>query len=587
MIYPLYLSSLVISTILLFVLSFIFWRRRLMRGAVYAAWFMISAAIYAFGTVLQLINTAMPSQIIAEDIQYIGIVFIPVAWFIFAIRYTGRDYWFTKKVLLLLLIIPVATILLAWTNSFHELIWYNRHIENSGPFIILHKGYGLWFWIFSAYSYILILLGTLTLIRRLFRSPRLYRQQSIALVIAVLVPAIWNVFYIFNLVPIYRIDLTPSAFTISGLAIMWGLFRSRLFDIVPIAYGNIMEASNHNIIMLDRQNRIIDMNKTAENTINCPISKAIGHQAEDILSNYPELVETLHGKSGKPPEIVMQTGETSHYYILHISSLKDTKGNFMGRMINLIDNTEYRQMEIQRKELENQTQLMSRLSTVGEMAAGIAHEVSNPLGTVLGYAELLLKRDIPDDIRDDLEIIDKGAKRAASILERLLSFAGQQNGEHELLNINSIIESTIEFRKHSLTSNNITVTKQFDNRLPQTTASSIQLQEVFLNLLMNAESSIMEARNKGGITIISETKGAKIHVSFIDDGTGISQENKEKIFNPFFTTKKVGEGTGLGLSICHGIISSHGGEISVESEPGNGSTFTISLPIIKSRRNLV
>ncbi len=586
MIQTLYLSSLALSTVLSSILAFVFWRRRSMRGAGPAAWLMLSAAIFALGGVLQLVNTGMSSQVLATNIQYIGIAFIPVAWFTFSLRYTGRDSWLTGKALLLLSLIPLATIVLTWTNGLHSLRGYDRHLESSGPFIIIAKSYGPWFWVHTGYSYILLLLGTLTLIRRLFRRPPLYRQQSITLVISVLVPVVWNVFYVFNIVPMYRIDLTPSAFTISGLAMMWGIFRSRLFDIVPIAYESIMEVSSQGIIMLDMQNRIIDLNRTAESTINCPISKAIGRSAEDILSDLPELVEALYGRTGEPPEIAIQTGEAWRFYGVHVSPLNDKHGNPIGRMVSLIDNTERKRTEARRKELENRTQLLGRLSTVGEMAAGIVHEVSNPLATVLGYADLLLKRDIPDEIRDDLKIIDKSAKRAASILERLLTFAGRQNGEREFVDINRIIETAIEFRKHSLSVNNIEVIKQFPDRSPRTIADSSQLLEVFLNLIMNAESAIIEVKSEGRLTITTETTGDNIRISFKDNGTGISQENLGKIFNPFFTTKKVGEGTGLGLSICHGIITSHGGEISVESEPGSGTTFIIELPVIKSEKDI-
>jgi signal transduction histidine kinase len=555
-----------------------------MRGAIHAAWLMLSAAVYAFGTVLQIVNTSLNGQIVAEGIQYLGVVFVPVAWFTFSISYTGRDSWFSKKILILLLVIPLTTIVLTWTNGHHELIWYNRHLETSGPFVIIDKGYGPWFWVNALSSYVLVFAGILTIIRRLFRRPRLYRQQSIALVISALVPVIWNIFYVFNLVPIYRIDITPSAFTASGLAMMWGLFRSRLLDIVPIAYENIIEVLNQGIFILDTQDRIIDMNTAAENILNCPMSKAIGQAADTALYNHPDLIDILKGKhAGTPAEIATRKGEKDNYYLVDIALLNDRRGNVIGKMVSLIDNTEFRQVQARRRELEARNQLMSRLSTVGEMAAGIAHEVSNPLATVLGYSELLMKQDVPEDMRKDLEVIGEGAERAAAILERLLVFAGQQDGIFEPVQVNSIIDSAIDFRKHSLEVNNIEVIRQFDDKLPRIVANSSQLHEVFLNLLMNAESAITETGKDGRITISTEKNTTNIHIFINDNGTGISPENLDKIFNPFFTTKGVGKGTGLGLSICHGIVTGHNGEINVESEPGSGSTFVVTLPMKKSR----
>ncbi len=220
------------------------------------------------------------------------------------------------------------------------------------------------------------------------------------------------------------------------------------------------------------------------------------------------------------------------------------------------------------------------------MAAGIAHEVSNPLATVLGYSDLLLERDIPVEIRDDLEIIDRSAKRTADILDRLLKFAGQQGMEREYININHIIEVAAEFRRHSLSSNKIDINMRLDSKLPMILADGNQLQEVCLNLIINAENSMVQAHRgeEGTLTITTETSGDSIYISFDDDGIGINKENLGIIFNPFFTTMEQGKGTGLGLSISQGIINRHGGEISAESQPGSGATFIIKLPITLTNR---
>ncbi len=537
--------------------------------------------MFSLGMVLQLTSVELSAQILATNIQYVGLVILPVAWFIFSLRYTGHDKWLTNRNYLLLAIIPIVTVVLAWTNSYHSLMWEGRHLGNSGPFLIIVKTYGPWFWVHTSYSYVLIMLGVLVLVQRLFRPPRLYRMQSIALLISVIVPLGWNIVYVFNLTSLYRIDLTPSAFTVSGVAIAWGLYRLRLFDIIPIAHETIMEGMKDGVIVLDPLNRLVDMNRIAERIIDYSVPKAIGRSVDHVLSSQPKLVELIYGLTEESSDIVVGIGGKKRYYGVHISILQDHRYHHRGRLVVLHDLTEHRLIEAERKEFEDKAHLASRLSTVGKMAAGIAHEISNPLATVRGYADLLLKRNIPDEIKEDLEIINRGAKSAANILDKLLTFSGNLSIEWEIVDINRILEVVIGFRKHSLLDNNIEVIKQFDRNLPETIADSGQIQEVFLNLIINAEDAMIESNGKGRLVIKTETIDNNIRVRIEDDGVGISEENIGRIFDPFFTTKEVGKGTGLGLSICHGIITEHGGRIYAENNVGKGAAFVIELPIMK------
>jgi CheY-like chemotaxis protein len=225
------------------------------------------------------------------------------------------------------------------------------------------------------------------------------------------------------------------------------------------------------------------------------------------------------------------------------------------------------------------------LACIGELASGVAHEINNPLTGVIGYAHLLLDRkDIPQDIRRDLEIISEGAQRVAGIVRKLLTFARQQKPEQKLTDINEIISTTLDLRAYELASNNMKVTFQPAVDLPMTIADPAQLQQVFLNLIINAETEMKLAHGKGKLSIKTEHIDNTIRISFIDDGPGIAKENLEKIFNPFFTTREVGQGTGLGLNLCHGIITEHKGRIWAESRLGRGATFLIELPIVTEGR---
>ena len=231
------------------------------------------------------------------------------------------------------------------------------------------------------------------------------------------------------------------------------------------------------------------------------------------------------------------------------------------------------------REKQEKLYLTDRLASVGEMAAGIAHELNNPLTSAIGFSELLMQRDLPEDIKEDLGLVYSEAKRAASTVKNLLAFAREHSQKKEMVQINKVVLDVLKLRAYDHRIHNIQVMTKFDEQLPDILADYFQMQQVFLNIIINAEHAMIEAHNKGILTISTEKKNNIVKISFTDDGPGISAEIKKRIFDPFFTTKGVGNGTGLGLSICFGIVSEHGGKTYCESELGQGTTFIVELPI--------
>lgn len=241
---------------------------------------------------------------------------------------------------------------------------------------------------------------------------------------------------------------------------------------------------------------------------------------------------------------------------------------------------ERKRAEERERQLQLQLELSSRLASVGMMATGVAHEINNPLTSVIGFAELLMQKDVPKDVVEVVEIINDNAQRVAGIVKNLLTFAHQQKLERTYVNINEIIQATLAIRAYSMETNNIKVTTQLDPELPRTMADESQLRQVFLNLIINAETEMKLAHGVGNLLIKTGRIESTIQISFADDGPGISEENLVHLFVPFFTTRQVGKGTGLGLSICHTIIAEHGGRISAKSKLGKGATFIVELPIV-------
>jgi signal transduction histidine kinase len=222
-----------------------------------------------------------------------------------------------------------------------------------------------------------------------------------------------------------------------------------------------------------------------------------------------------------------------------------------------------------------------RLSAIEELSSGLAHEINNPLTGIIGFSELLLEKEWPEDVREDLLAINGQAQRTAKIVKSLLTFARRQSREKQPVDINKDMQEILDMYAYKHEADNIKVIKHFAIDLPMVKGNSSQLKQVYFNLINNAEFFMYQAHRKGTLTITTERAGNFVRITFTDDGPGIDKNNLNRIFDPFFTTREIGQGTGLGLSICKGIIDEHGGSINVESRKGKGATFIVELPVYK------
>jgi len=247
------------------------------------------------------------------------------------------------------------------------------------------------------------------------------------------------------------------------------------------------------------------------------------------------------------------------------------------------DITERKRAEEREKELQQELNLSSRLASVGELAAGLAHELNNPLTGIIGFSERLLRKSTSQETSRDLERIHSEAQRAAKVVDNLRTFARRPPPQREYLDINETLGRTLELSAYELRTGNIELTVELTPDLPKIIADFGQIQQVFLNIILNAEQAITEANGGGKLTIKTEKRQGCVRISFADDGPGISAEHFDKLFGPFFTTRWEQGGTGLGLSVCHGIVAEHGGRIYAKSQPGKGATFFVELPVAPER----
>jgi two-component system NtrC family sensor kinase len=372
----------------------------------------------------------------------------------------------------------------------------------------------------------------------------------------------------------------------------------------------IINSPNLGLVIEDKDCNIRFMNKTLIETFGNQIGKKCYEKFKGRKDKCPicPIDEILI--KGKKTFTYLDQDDQGHYYELSAALFQDEKGE---RYIleTTRDITERKKLERQveeythnlertNRELEEalkslkeaQFQLIQaeKMVAVGQLAAGVAHELNNPLGGILGYSQFALEKinqkpicqfdqEDTESFLQYLKDIEQQTKRCRAIIQSLLKFSrASRKEEFEPTDVNSVLKETFMFIKHQVEKNRVKLVERLADSLPLINGQPSQLQQVFTNLILNAVQAMPEG---GTLTIHSRTKEdhQAIEISFTDTGAGIPEENLSKIFEPFFTTKKVGEGTGLGLSVSYGLIKNHGGEIKVQSQKGQGTTFTVILPV--------
>jgi PAS domain S-box-containing protein len=316
------------------------------------------------------------------------------------------------------------------------------------------------------------------------------------------------------------------------------------------------------------------MNMYRQNVLNAEIMGVLQADADRIEKGLRRLLVDPSRTQSVEFELRHPDGFTS-WVEVKMSVMRDAKGRTAGILGVARDVT-------QQKKMLQRLVSADRLTSLGEMAAGLAHEVNNPLTAVMGFAYLLQQNpNTPPEIKNDVEAIYREGKRAAEVIKNFLIFARGQKPEKQTIYINDIVEGVLRLRRSQMEKENIEVSLNLGDDLPAIQGDISQLQQVFLNIILNAEYFMYKAHKRGQLTVVTEPREDMVKVTIMDDGPGIASDRLGRVFDPFYTTKDVGEGTGLGLSICYGIVREHGGSVYVESQPGKGAAFTVELPVGK------
>jgi PAS domain S-box-containing protein len=354
--------------------------------------------------------------------------------------------------------------------------------------------------------------------------------------------------------------------------------KAKELELLKTYTENIIESIDIAVLALESTGRIRSCNHAFETLLNVTRSQIAGTSIEnlmspDVLASIQRATGTAGWKLDSPANIFKLSIDNpdgkKRIVNLSVIPLQDPSAADSGSLLVIEDITE-------KIYLEDQLLQAEKLSSIGLLAAGIAHEINTPITGISSYTQMLLKENVePDRRKSILEKIEKQTFRAAEIINSLLNFSRMSSSEFKAVDINQLISDSLAFLDHQLGLSHIKVESDLEESLPPIYGNTGKLQQVFVNLFLNARDAMPSG---GELAIHTGMNESMVIVDISDTGDGIPRENLKKIFDPFFTTKSIGKGTGLGLAVTYGIIQEHGGKIFVDSDTGRGTRFTLKLP---------
>jgi signal transduction histidine kinase len=556
------------------------------RGGNAVKWFtlmMASIAIWSIGYGLELASTALPQMILLIQLEYIGVVTLPVAWFFFCLNLSGKECWYHKPLnLVVTLIIPVVTLIFAWTNTYHHLMFKTISLATDGPFPLANLERGIWYYVFTGYFYLLLACGCYLIFVRFRNSDRMYQNQNYSILVAAFIPWLAHLASLAGVRPFGHVDITPFAFILTTVFILLGIYRFKLFDIIPVAREKVLELMQDGFFVLDSKNRVIDHNKAVYRYLEAGHPKnLIGVRIEELLNDKPELSNLLATRQTGKVEFSLIEDEKQYYLKAETLFIADNKLSNNFTIIKFQDLTSITNDAIraraQTAELAKLNQLKDRIFSI------IAHDLRGPLVNLSEVLKMIDNDQISnDEFKQLAPTLNKDIIYTTDLLENILHWSRSQlkgyGIKKELFNLRNLIINEINYHLPAATLKKIQIIHDvFPGEMVY--ADVLMIQIVMRNIINNAIKFCTE-NSEIHITAAYQND-QKILICVQDTGIGIPQNVLEKLFKEEQITTRgtLNErGTGLGLMVCKDFVNRNNGVLTVESSPGKGAKFCITLP---------
>ncbi len=557
------------------------------KGGNAVRWFslmMSSNAIWSIAYGFELASSDISQIKTLLNIEYIGIATLPLNWFLFCLQFSGKECWYKKPFnMAALLIVPVITILAVWTNSYHHLHYSSYRMATDTPFPMIDLTPGIWYRIFTLYFYIIMACGCFLLYMKFRKSDQIFRKQNYSLIIAAAIPWLANILYLIGIRPLGYVDVTPFAFIITSFLILIGIYRFKLFDIVPLAREKVLELMRDGFFVLDKDYRIIDYNQSIKAYINYKEGmKLIGIGLDDLFPNQPDFLNMLKMHSpGKIELDVLINGEQL-FLEADVLFLHDNKINNDFSIIKLQDLTDYKKEAIRSREqaieLERLNQLKDRIFSI------IAHDLRGPLVNLSEVLKMIANDQISsEEFKSISPTLSKDIIYTTDLLENILHWSRSQLKGYginkELFNLRNLIINEINYHLPGAYLKKIKIIHDvFPGEMAY--ADMLMIQIVIRNIINNA---IKFCNPDCEIHITAAyQKENNILVCIQDNGIGIPEPILKKLFkDENITTRGTlnEKGTGLGLLVCKDFMIRNDGDITVSSIEGKGAKFCITIPV--------
>jgi signal transduction histidine kinase len=583
--YNFYLSALLMAaTCCSLFMAYLSWKKRELPIAVSYGLGILTSAFYTFGYAFEIISTTLEDIRFWLRIEYIGIPFGTVLWFIMVLQFTGRQAFIRIWKVTLLMVIPLATFIAHYTNEWHHWFYRSMTIDETEGFPLASLVTGPLYKIHVVYAYILFAIG-MGLMLHLYRNAASPVKKQIALMMigscgpyGITLVYLSGVFYI-------PIDLSPFGFLFSGVFYMWGIYQFNLLKLAPLAVQKVFESMRDAVIVLDLDDRVTSFNQSARRVMeSLNHKKAIGLPAAHILSLYPELLERIGQDPLSDSKVRISDKSASKFYNVHISLICDKNQIAVGKMLLLSDVTE--EVLAQERLLANARQLGELNTFKDKLFNVIAHDIRDPLAVLISLMELM-EEEMQSCGGEHEEVVHEMGQQihnTFTLVESLLDwFRSQQGGmvfNPIIGDLSLAVQSHVRMLQVRSAGKHIRITSY----IPKGTfvyADKEMLDLIIRNLLSNA---IKFTGDGGSIQVQAKQVDSEIIVSVRDTGAGIAPDQASTLFeaeHPLSLTGTAGEkGVGLGLTLCREFVRMNGGDIWFDSAPNQGSTFYFSIPTL-------
>ena len=554
-IWPLVVSAFISLSLGIFVML----KRRNSKGALSFILSMFVVTIWSSGNALEMASVDLSTKLFWANIQYIAYCYSPLTLLAMCMEFTGYDRLVRSRKIIWTAVIPTIILILVWTDGLHGLMRYDMHMDYSGSFPVIDKKYGPAFYIHALYSHSLNILAWILLIRAVFFKNTVYRKQAVSLLVGMTLIVVPNIFYISGMGPVKRFDITPVFFGPAGIIIALGIFRYKLFDLVPLARAAVIENMDVGVMVLDMQNRVLDINPAFRKITDYNIRNIDGIKVEEVCGKVPALLKACTDRDITHSEFVINKDGMSMIYEVFLSTLNDNRDVPSGRLILVYDITEKKQE--QKRYLEQQWKL-----AVTEERERLARDLHDDLGQVLGFINLQAQGIRKELDNADIDIVSQKLDRLVNvsqeahndIREYIRSIRSTEALEKDFMG--GLLKDVNSFEEQSGLKVELDIPSGFTGD-----GLSPVIRINILNIVREALNNIRKHAEADNVYIGFKVSKEQLCVTVEDDGRGFHTETD--LVNRY------------GLKIMRERASEISAKIDIKSAPMKGCRISLTVPL--------